>query len=287
VTKPRIPLVATPPPDEDPTGVRALLSSLPAPDPMPEHLVERINASLAAEQAQRAAGSSGDTVSPLLATRRPRRGRLVFALAGAAATVALVTVVSSGLLNPAATTTSANRVSTSTSTPRGDAAAPEAASGAKLLTPAAGPSAGSDGLYSRKDSAAAPPAGAARAAASGGALVQIRESGTRYTQSDFLGQAQTLSGSTQVSNPLVEAVPSEQPVASKVGPAGTAGGLTACLSALGAGEAQLVWADVATYEGRPAVVIVAITKSKPVAYVVGPQCSMAHPEVLRPATPLP
>ena len=59
-------------PEDDPTGVRALLSSLPEPDPMPAYLVERISASLAAEQASRSrAGAS--TVSPLVHRHRSAR----------------------------------------------------------------------------------------------------------------------------------------------------------------------------------------------------------------------
>ena len=38
--------------DEDPTGIRALLGSLPDPGPMPDDLVARIQASLTAEQAE-------------------------------------------------------------------------------------------------------------------------------------------------------------------------------------------------------------------------------------------
>ena len=59
-------------PEDDPTGVRALLSSLPEPEPMPAYLVDRISASLAAEQASRSLGlrhprsprSSAATVPP-------------------------------------------------------------------------------------------------------------------------------------------------------------------------------------------------------------------------------
>ena len=70
-------------PEDDPTGVRALLSSLPEPGPMPEHLVERISASLAAEQANRsrvvrqliAAGADPCTRPPGWPPRPPRRCR--------------------------------------------------------------------------------------------------------------------------------------------------------------------------------------------------------------------
>jgi hypothetical protein len=73
MSRPHIPVE---PPDDDPTGVRALLSGLPEPAPMPGYLVERINASLNAAQSQRAASFSGERVTPLVATSRRRPGRV-------------------------------------------------------------------------------------------------------------------------------------------------------------------------------------------------------------------
>ena len=84
--------------------------------------------------------------------------------------------------------------------------------------------------------------------------------------------------------------PRFQPTAAKsssVGPAGTTAGLTECLNAIGATGAQVVRADVAFYEGQPAVIIVATTNGIPMAYAVGRQCSRTDAAVLRPATPLP
>ena len=254
VIKPHIPIVSATPPDDDPTGVRALLSSLPEPDPMPEHLIERINASLAAEQTQRAARTSSASVTPLLPYARRRRGRLLFAIAGAAAAVALVATVGGNMFRvnqPATLRVGAALTSTS--------GAPKASGGA----PPGATDRSAAGL------AATPP------------LIQIRLSGTRYTQLNFVTQVRTLRGATL--DPLQPmAVPS-----SGVGAAGTTVGLTECLSAIGAGGAQLVRADVAFYEGQPAVIIVATTNGVPMAYAVGRQCSHTGAAVLRPATPLP
>src|SRR5664279_5122802 len=61
---------------------------------MPAHLVARINASLAAEQAQRAAATS---VTPLVARARRRPSWLVLAIAGAAAAIVLVAMVGTNL----------------------------------------------------------------------------------------------------------------------------------------------------------------------------------------------
>lgn len=69
------------PVEEDPTGMRALLSALPDPGPMPEDLVSRITASLAAELDW--------PVLDELATRRRRRPGRSLVVAAAAAVVVL------------------------------------------------------------------------------------------------------------------------------------------------------------------------------------------------------
>jgi hypothetical protein len=254
VIKPHINKVSAGAPDDDPTGVRALLSSLPEPDPMPEHLVERINASLAAEQTQRAARTSRASVTPLLTTGRRRPGRLLFALGGAAAAIVLVATVANMLFmvnHPAEISGHAAVLSTPS--------APKAGGG----TPPRAAAAGAAGL------AATPQ------------LVQIRLSGTRYTQVDFVTQAKALHSAALDPLRPITAAPAD------AGPAGTALGLTECLSAIGAAGAQVVRADVAFYEGAPAVIIVTTTGGKSMAYAVGRRCSRADAAVLRPATPLP
>jgi len=258
VVKPHIPLVSSASPDNDPTGVRALLSALPEPEPMPEHLVARINASLAAEQTQRASENPTDGVTPLLATRRRRVGRLLFATAGMAAAVALIAVVAGNLFmrgQPAAVSTSAAR---------------ESISSARAPSPGA-PSAGAP--LGAEDKAAP-------ARLPSPSLIQIRSSDTRYTRDRFAAQAGALQDAT---------LDPQQPAAAKssdLGAAGTAPGLIECLGAIGARGAQVVRADVAFYEGQPAVIIVASTDGVPMAYAVGRQCSPAEAAVLHPGTPL-
>jgi hypothetical protein len=80
--------------DDDPTGVRALLSALPEPEPMPDDLVHRITASLAAEQASRGPGDG--VVVPLHAHRRP--GRRVLTAVAVAAGIAAVGLAGTQLL---------------------------------------------------------------------------------------------------------------------------------------------------------------------------------------------
>jgi hypothetical protein len=273
VNKPHDPLGSEPSRDDDPTGVRDLLSSLPQPDPMPEHLIARINASLAAEQTRRTGRMSSPSVSPLLAGGRRRRRRLVFGLAGAAAAMALLAVVGSNVFPAGQSTTSTI--------------------GAALLTPSsnqdsggkAAPRAEADTRSSgQRLSSGAPPSAAAKTPTRvpgefGGSTLQIARSGTRYTRAGFVAQALALR----------DAAPQvlQAQDLSAVGPAATDAGMMDCLSAIGAAQAVVVTADVASYEGRTAVVIVATTGGVTMAYVVDPQCSHAHPSVLRQATPLP
>jgi hypothetical protein len=225
---------------------------------MPMHLVERINASLAAEQAQRATSVPGASATPLLATARRRRTRLVFAVAGAAAAVAAVAVVGTTMFTARQSTT--------------------ISSSAAIARSAAG----------ERDSGGVPPSAAKGApgltagAATTPTTVHIVLSRTRYTQAGFLVQAQTLSSSAAGA-----ARPQAEQKSAALGPIGTVLGLKECLDAIGASGAQVVRADVAFYEGQPAVIIVATTNGRPVAYAVGRRCSGTDAALLRPATPLP
>jgi hypothetical protein len=116
------------------------------------------------------------------------------------------------------------------------------------------------------------------------ASVQIRFSETRYTGADFVTQSKvlrTLPGTAFKAKRLAAGA------AAAVEPVGTPAGLTACLSAIGAGDAQMVRADIAFYEGQPAVIIVATTNGIPTAYAVGRRCTVTDSTVLRPGTSLP
>ncbi len=259
MTDPQIPMASASPPVEDPTGVRALLSALPEPDPMPDHLVERINASLAAAQAQRAqvaASSTGGSVAPLVAGARRRPGRVLFGLAGAAAAVTLIAVVGGNLFQSVTTAGDTSASGALSSAPReAGGAEPQSAPGRTAA-----------------DSASTPP------------LIQIRRSQTQYTKGDFTSQARTLPKAAV--GPAPSATPNSEAFAGAAR-LGTAVGLTDCLRAIGADRAQTVRADIAFYEGEPAVIIVATTAGIQMAYAVGPECSSADAAVLRPATSLP
>lgn len=92
--------------ENDPTGVRALLSSLPDPGPMPDAVFARINASLQDEQERREQQAAfGHDPSPdvisLAAERHRRRPMRTLTYLGAAASLAVAaTVVSTQLFGP-------------------------------------------------------------------------------------------------------------------------------------------------------------------------------------------
>lgn len=85
----------------DPTGVRSILAGLRDPGPMPQDLVERISASLAAEEARRAARSDdySSTVASLDSAReRARMRHRLPSIAIAASVVVLAGAVVLGML---------------------------------------------------------------------------------------------------------------------------------------------------------------------------------------------
>lgn len=156
------------PPDEDPTGVRALLSSLPEPGPMPQDLVARISASLAAEQATHTPAHPR-TVAPLV---RRRGRRVALAAVGAAAAVAAVAALGTAgfdLLQRGGSTTSAGAA-------------------AQLATGAGSGSAGSQAGPART------PALAPR--------IRLQLTSTQYTDAGFAAQARALPPPSRPSTPL-------------------------------------------------------------------------------------
>jgi hypothetical protein len=244
-------------PEDDPTGVRALLASLPEPEPMPAYLVERISASLAAEQANRGPVSAGATVVPL-ARRRPLR-TMALGLAGVAAAAVVVGVVGTSVLHRPDQSSSGAAASMSTAT-RGTSSAPAPSSAPAQGTGTQG--AGAEGL------AATPP-------------MHIQMSSTRYTRGSFAAQAGALaaSGPAQPVQPLTGESPG-------IGPIATPTGLASCLRALGVGRVDDVTADLASYEGTPAAVIVTVSGSTRTAYAVKRSCSTGNQSLLHPGVPV-
>lgn len=202
---------------EDQRAVRALLSSLPDPGPVPPDVLDRINGTLRALQEEDAAhaatvsaSGTGATVVPL---RRRAAGHRALWLAAAAAVV-----LSGGgaVVSQLGSDTSARDTAASVA---GGSASPEATSGA-----------GARGV------APAEPGG------------HVYASGTDYRRADLVRKA------------LALLAPGPRPFAAeRPGAAGLLADpttLTACVRAVGAAPANLLAADLATYEGRPAVVLV-------------------------------
>jgi hypothetical protein len=232
---------------DDPTGVRALLGALPAPGPMPADLVDRITASIAAEQAARA----GAPVISLEGRRRLRWQRLGLAAAAAAiAVVALPALLSSG-----------------------------PASWLASLSPTQHGSQGSAGSAASLRSGPVAPSSAAAGQGGGSvagtlAAPRIYASGTAYTRGAFPQQVHAF-----LAHPGTPLAPlaAESPA---IGPAGTPRGLAPCLAMLRLDPAAQVSADVASFDGRTAVVVVVHTVTAQIAYAVDRRCTSGAGAVL-------
>lgn len=249
--------------EPDPTGMRALLGSMPDPGPMPTDLVARITASLAAEQEAR----GGSVVVPLRSRDAQRSGRpehleltgrrrrwqrfAVAAAVAAVAVVALPTLVGTG---PGSWLASLTGIGGQSS----------AGSAASSVLDARGTSAGSTAAP-RAMSPAAP------------GVASITASGTAYAASNLATQARAV---------LTRPAASTGSAAGPAGPAATATGLATCLRALGVEPGSAVHADVGTLDGAAAVVAVVSTPTGSTVYAVPPDCDAAHPRLLTPAVPL-
>ncbi|MEO6412340.1 MAG: hypothetical protein ABIO48_07100 [Pedococcus sp.] len=241
-------------PEHDPTGIRALLSSLPDPGPMPADLVSRINATIAAEQSAR----EGATVIPL----RPRRwGWQHVGVAAAAAAVlgiglpALITGTGPGDLmasfSGGGAADSAGSAASVESHDDSGSTAGEAPGQAPRTQPATG--------------------GDIRVSSSLGA-VSLGASGTAYTAASLATQARAMLLTAQ--DGAVTA-----PKAMR-GAADTDTGLRACLSAIGVEAWMPVRGDLATLDGAPAVIALVTSDTGQTVYAVSPSCDAAHPGVL-------
>jgi hypothetical protein len=232
--------------EPDPTGMRALLSSLPDPGPMPEGLEAQILARLAELRAE--GGPTGLPIPPVrdreadivpLADHRgdqPERRRWFAAVAGIAAAAVLGIVVTDGLKGDGWISTAVGRGSS-------DSAA---------------------------GSGAAAPSQEARASAVDGAPGAMSlTSGTAYRAATLREQAAGLleRGASQPKDSAYSA-------------------LDACLSSLGLTAADSPDVDRATYEGQPAYVIVWTRDGRSSVVVTEPSCGSGGAHVVTGPTPL-
>ncbi|WP_344136856.1 hypothetical protein [Pedococcus bigeumensis] len=236
--------------EHDPTGIRALLSALPDPGPMPPDLVARISASIAQEQSAR----QGGTVVPL------RRRTWGWQHLGAAAAAAVVLAV--GL--PALLT----------GTGPGDVMASlQGSSSADSASSAEGDTG------AQADSGGAPAApgptvprpttlGDQRVRGSVGD-VALAATGTAYTTAGLATQAAALGTTFEASSAAKDTTV----------PSGEAG-LRSCLTALGVQDGLRVRGDVATLDGVPAVIALVDRGGTESVYAVAPDCDAQHPRLL-------
>lgn len=244
--------------DTDPTGMRALLRGLPDPGPMPDDLVDRIQASLAdlpPLEGQSSAVSRG-TVSS-----RPSW----WARHGSHVAVAAVLVIGGGAV---------------ASIPWGDIGSgsvdDSAASGGSDSSDMAGDQAKT---YSESDPDAAGPQVAQGGAEAVLGAVSIRQSDRDYRAE---GLANQVSGGAAGATlpPLMAETPS-------IGPIGTEIGVRSCLEALGLPRATRADVDLGTLDGTPTAVLVVTLGGERTAYAVGRNCTTGSPSVLAGPIPLP
>ncbi|KRE42861.1 hypothetical protein [Knoellia sp. Soil729] len=247
--------------DEDPTGMRALLRSLPDPGPMPDDLVHRIQSALTELPAldgpgegHADGGRDEDVSRGTPASRSSWWGRH----AGRAAVAAVVLLGggavasgSLGILGGGGDSTSAAGSSAeggsqteSLSGSRGDAGAPRDSSsgqGASTQEAALGP-------------------------------VLVRHSGRSYTAGDLPEQVAGVATGT-TTPPLTAESPA-------IGPIGTEVGVRSCLAALGLPRASAADVDLASLDGTPAAVLVITLGGERTAYAVGRDCTTGNPSLL-------
>ncbi|MEO7421327.1 MAG: hypothetical protein ABIU87_02900 [Ornithinibacter sp.] len=237
------------PVEHDPTGMRDLLASLPEPGPMPADLVARITASLAQEV-------RGGT--PCIAPSDPHAGARVFdmpprrrsrwPLIGVAA--AVVGVLGLGGI-------------ISSSVPGGLTAA---------LNLGGGDAAGS------ADSAAqsAPEAGAGAGSGARAAAV-VTWSGVAYDGEHLGAQAAALGTGSGLADPRTASAPAA---------VATAEGARSCADGLGIDPDAGLVVDVATFQGRPAAVLLVTQGNAQTAYAVERSCSAQETGLLAGPVPL-
>lgn len=234
----------TTPPDDfenDPTGMRDLLRSLPDPGPMPQDVADRITAALAEEQQGRSDADRGN-VTPLTRTARPAKGtgggrRWMQAVGGlvAAAAVAAVAVVGVNSLR-----------------------------------------------HDNAPTSALPP-GSTQSSVSGDQLVgrmQVQSTGTDYTPASFNTQAASMATGSASGQP-------DAGILTEFGSLTKPSALLACARSIGGSllnDPSSIKVDLATFQGKPAVVIVVTNEGKKTAFAVSSTCSKGDRPYAAPRT---
>jgi len=227
--------------DDQLAGVSVLLASVPVPA-LPDRVAQRLDSVLAAEVASRddAERARGDGAAESPAPRRPRGNRGFRPLA-------------LRVLAPAA---------------------------AVVLLAAGGYGLSRAGLGSSSESAASSAEGAAKPASSPAPTSAGRRANApEAAPAGITGTIVVVTGNQKFSRAglaqQVEAVLS----APAAGTTRASGQLLGCVLGLAAGH-PLQRVESVHFEGRPAILVVARTGADDTAWIVGPGCSRAHPDVL-------
>jgi len=273
----------------DPTGVRAILAALPDPGPMPVEVVERIIASLAAEQT----GSSTTDTAPVdPAERRPIRERHFGARLPSLALAASVVVLAGAVLFGVLTLTGRLSIGSSTTASAGDSTSMDAA-GAD-----AGREATSAEQYAAPEAEEATADGSEEAAEDPSAPVQpmsvaaapVFASNVDLTAGTLTAHAAALRArALDPQDHQLEGLPSASPISS---PAGAADCLGIILDADSAGiVSRLMAIDFVDYDGASAAMLLLRDaepgpragdgRNEPVtAYLVPADCGLTEPRTL-------
>lgn len=242
--------------EPDPTGIRDLLSSLPDPGPMPPDLTSRIEAALRQEAAARTTDDRSN-VSPLVARSTESSDAPVGSgeRRGSGRARWLRPVAGLGAAAAIGIAALGGYQVLSNDAPDTQQAVPSA------TAPSAPGAPGSD-------------------AGSLADRVSIRNSGTDYTSQGLATQAAALTTTT----------PSGQDSAgASDGPMGTKTGLVSCLSTIGSeilgdGLPDKISADLGTYNGESAVIVVVTENGKSKAWVLSRTCTPGQAKIAGPTT---
>lgn len=246
--------------DRDPTGVRALLSSLPDPGPMPHDLAERITASLRHEQERRGAGAS---VTPLQGRRDRQAPQHWLAAAAAVAAVAVAgTVIFQSAIGDQAWDSVAAFYTGDVRTESSEAGADAAAGGA--AEESGGEVAGDGDLGVQSLSG-----------------IHVVPEPTALTSDTFeVGAGSVLSAATgsgpddSEQDDVAVTGDSEGRGPADLGAPLTADSAVDCVAAAGGDPAAESWVvGPATFDGAPAVLVIAGTQTPALAWAVAPDCA--------------
>ena len=252
--------------DTDPTGMRALLRSLPDPGPMPDDLVERIQSSIprlplgaGPEVGDEPSGREPDVSRGT--SDLPRRSTSWWARTGPRGAVAAVVLLGGG-------TVAADQL--------GLVGSGSDSSFMSSDSSAAGSSGGrAESLAGGRDAGGSTGEGGATDT-DGGAVrtgpVVVTMSGRSYTSADLAAQVDGV----PVGAPLAP-LTAESP---GIGPIGTELGIRSCLVGLGLPRDAAATVDLALVDSAPGAVLVVTREGGRTAYAVGRDCTLGDPALV-------